>query len=62
MDKKDIATIICDFLQILKEEEVSKFVRFDTLILSYVLNITTDDAISEVLRVIINFYGKDWEI
>jgi len=49
-------------LDILKDEEMSKFVNFGSLILSYVINIDSDEDISDSLRVVINFYGQYWGI
>jgi len=41
---------------------MSKFVNFGSLILSYVINIDSDEDISDSLRVVINFYGQYWGI
>jgi len=58
METAQICNLICDYLDILKEEEVSKYVNFATLMLSFIINIGTNDDICEAVRKIINFYGK----
>jgi hypothetical protein len=62
MNKSELANMICDYLDIVKEEEMSKFVNFGSLILSYVINIDSNEDISESLRTLINYNGKYWNV
>ena len=50
MSEEELIDMICEFLEIIRQEENSKFVNFPALILVYVLNVSPNQTIYEVLR------------
>lgn len=61
MNIDDLAGMICDYLELLQEEEVSVYVNFSKIILCYALNIGKNNEINECLRKLISYLGPLWK-
>jgi hypothetical protein len=61
MSEKDLSAIICDYLDILQEEEMSQYVNLPAVVALYVLNIEKNNEINENLRNLLKSLGQRWK-